>query len=275
MRTFVSLLLILCWAGPVGAHDFWLQPQRFRTGVRTPVPIALLVGHGANRAPWGVEARRVLMLRAVGPAGGVDHLGSLRGRTVAEIPGMSFSSPGTHIVALQSGYSVSALPAVRFNNYLREEGLTPALALRARKRLSNSAGREIYSRRAKALVQVGSGGAAQPHVARPIGMTLEIVPGRDPYAPSRTNALPVQVLFEGRPLAGALVKLTNLAADEKPVATAVTDPRGRAVFTVPRAGSWLLNVVWTKPIKGDPRGDFDTTFSSLTFGYPAGAGSGR
>jgi uncharacterized GH25 family protein len=78
----------------------------------------------------------------------------------------------------------------------------------------------------------------------------------------------VRVLFEGRPLPGALVKLTNLDADEKPVAMQRTDAAGRAVFTAPRSGSWLLNVVWTKPISGDRRGDFDTTFSSLTWGYP-------
>ena len=273
MRIF-PLLLILAWAAPASAHDFWLQPQSFWTAVRTPVPIDVLVGHGSDRAPWGVKSDRVLMLRTIGPKGATDHLAAVRARSVANVPAMSFGAPGTHIVALQSSHSVSELPAVRFNNYLEEEGLTPALALRSRGRASNTAGREIYSRRAKALVQVGPSGAAQPHVTRPIGMTLEIVPERDPYAPGRPNALPVRVLYEGRPLSGALVKLTNLAADEKPVATALTDVGGRATFTVPRSGSWLLNVVWTKPIKGDPRGDFDTTFSSLTFGYPTRAGRG-
>ena len=210
------------------------------------------------------------MFRAIGPRGVVDHLGVIRGRALAQIPSLSFSTPGTHILALQSSHAQSELPAVRFNDYLAEEGLTPALTLRAQGAAARTAGREIYSRRAKALVQVGPAGAPQPHVVRPIGMTLEIVPERDPYAPNRPAALPVRVIYEGRPLAGALVKLTNLAADEKPVATARTDRAGRAVFNVPRSGEWLLNVVWTKPIR-DPRGDYDTTFSSLTFGYPARA----
>jgi hypothetical protein len=30
----------------------------------------------------------------------------------------------------------------------------------------------------------------------------------------------------------------------------------------------LVNVIWTKPI-AHPEADFQTTFSSLTFGYPA------
>ncbi|MBW3617797.1 MAG: DUF4198 domain-containing protein [Proteobacteria bacterium] len=271
MRVIVPLLLFASWAATAAAHDLWLQPQRFWAPVRTSVPVAILVGHGADRAPWGVAADRVVMLKDVGPTGTSDLMSGLKGRVAAEIPGLSFGAPGVHIIAMQSIHSASELPAVRFNNYLQEEGLTPALAIRSRARATNAAGREIYSRRAKALVQVGPPGSPQPHVTRPIGLTLEIVPERNPYAPGPSNALPVRVFYEGRLLPGALVKLTNLDADAKPVAMRRTDAAGRAVFTPPRTGSWLLNVVWTKPIKGDRRGDFDTTFSSLTWGFPRAA----
>jgi uncharacterized GH25 family protein len=69
-------------------------------------------------------------------------------------------------------------------------------------------------------------------------------------------------------LPNATVKLTSLEADERPVATAVTDKFGRASFRIPAKGNWLLNVVWAEPIN-DRQVDFDTTFSSLTFGYGA------
>ena len=39
-------------------------------------------------------------------------------------------------------------------------------------------------------------------------------------------------------------------------------------FRPRRDGEWLLNVVWTRPLTGDRGADFDTVFSSLTFGYP-------
>jgi uncharacterized GH25 family protein len=269
---FAALLLL---AGAANAHDFWLQPQRFWTAPRTPMPVAILVGHAADRAPWSVESARVVLLRDIGPKGVVNRLADVRSRALAEIPALSFSDPGVHIVALQSTAALSNLPAVRFNDFLQQEGLTTALALRARTGRTTAPGRELYSRRAKALVQVGPPGAPQPHVIRPIGMTLEIVPERDPYAAGSSNLLPVRVIFEGRPLAGALVKLTNLDNDAKPAAMTRTDARGRAVFTVPRSGPWLLNVVWTKAITGDPRADFETTFSSLTFGYPTGRSRDR
>ncbi len=76
------------------------------------------------------------------------------------------------------------------------------------------------------------------------------------------------MLYRGRRLANATVKLRSLEADERPLAVAVTDRNGRASFRVPATGGWLLNVIWGEPVAGDPKVDFDTTFSSLTFGYP-------
>lgn len=268
MRIMLSLLAVAALTEPLEAHDFWLQPQRFQISAGASVPIAILVGHGANRAPWGVKSERVLLLRDIGPRGTVDHLAALRKRPVAAIPAMRFATPGTHIVALRSGHATSELPAVRFNDYLKEEGLAPATTVRAQAGTTQAAGREIYSRRAKTLVQVGPANANQRHVTRPIGLTLEIVPETNPYVPRTTNDLPVRIFYQGRLLPGALVKLTNLQADQKPVATRISDRSGRAVFSVPQKGLWQFNVVWTRPIKGDARGDFDTTFSSLTFGYP-------
>jgi hypothetical protein len=36
---------------------------------------------------------------------------------------------------------------------------------------------------------------------------------------------------------------------------------------MPRSGSWLLNVIWTKPLAASDETDFETVFSSLSFGF--------
>ena len=170
---------------------------------------------------------------------------------------------------MQSNHAQSTLPAARFNDFAAEEGLTPALQTRAAAGQQNAPGREIYSRRAKALVQIGPyAPRTGTAVLRPLGLSLEVVPLRNPYAPRPDGRLPVRILFKGRSLPGALVKLTNLDADERPVATRRSDRAGLATLVVPQRSKWLVNVVWTEPLKNDPRADFDTTFSSLTFGYP-------
>jgi hypothetical protein len=64
------------------------------------------------------------------------------------------------------------------------------------------------------------------------------------------------------------VELTNLENDAAPFATRLTDVAGRATFTMPVSGSWLLHVVWTRPLPESAMADFETLFASLTFGFP-------
>ena len=259
----VALLMI---AAPSAGHDFWIQPARFEVVPGTPIAFTFQVGHGKFRERWSNNQRIVSL---------VDfHRGVRRDLRSQLQAGESFdvtmnaAAPGLHIIAMQSNHATSELPAIRFNEYAREEGIAPIIAARNAARKTNAPGRERYSRRAKAMVQVGPLGAASPPFAtRPIGLKLEIVPDRDPYRLGADRTLPVHVLYNGRRLPGATVKLTNLANDERPVAIAVTDRTGQARFRVPATGAWLLNVIWSEPVRNDPKVEFDTTFSSLTFGF--------
>ena len=104
---------------------------------------------------------------------------------------------------------------------------------------------------------------------RRLGLSLEIVLARPPADQDDGNTLAAQVLFQGRPLARALVKLTDLDHDAEPVAALATDGDGIVRFSRPPPGNWLLNVVWTTPLSGAEGIDFDTIFSSLCFAVPA------
>jgi len=141
------------------------------------------------------------------------------------------------------------------------------LEQRQRTHQMDADGSENYSRHSKALVQVRAPHAeSSPLVTQPVGMTLEIVPDVDPYAAPRPASLPVHVLFEGKPLSGALIKLTNLDQDAEPVETHVTSADGGSRFMMPDRGRWLLNVIWSKPMPASRETDFETWFSSLSFG---------
>jgi hypothetical protein len=48
----------------------------------------------------------------------------------------------------------------------------------------------------------------------------------------------------------------------------VTDDAGVASFSMPTRGSWLVSVVWTRRLADAADADYETTFSSLTFGFP-------
>ena len=273
-RTVLGLAVAVAAAtlgAAAAAHDFWVQPLNFWIAPNTSVMTTLQVGHGEFRERWNSDASRVVVFQSIGPGGTIaDHRRELRAGTMNQDHLIGFGAAGTHVMVLQTNYAASTLPGIRFTDYLKQEGLTPALELRANTKTEDQPGREIYSRRAKALVQVGPAtDKPQPWVTRAVGLSLEIVPEVNPYALGAGGELPVRIIYEGKPLPGATVMLNNLQFDGRPLETVVTDAAGRAVFKFPRNGAWQLNVLWTKPLVGNPKADFDTTFSSLTFGFPA------
>jgi uncharacterized GH25 family protein len=266
-RALLALGALACGAQTAAAHEFWIQPERFWLPVEATTPMTLQVGTGDERQRSQLPPRRVLRFDAMAPDGEIQDLRPALTLGAPTADGaLSFSRSGAYVVTLRSDANAqSHQSAARFNAYAQEEGLTPALEARAARGQQAIDVSERYSRQTKALVQVGEGGA-QAVVTRPAGLTLEIVPEVSPYARPRPAALPVRVLYEGRPLAGALVKLTDLAHDAAPLEQHRTDGEGRAAFAMPGGGAWMMDVVWTKPL-ADEGVDFETVFSSLSFGF--------
>jgi uncharacterized GH25 family protein len=271
-RRFAFLLgmLVGCHTSQLAAHDFWLQPSNYWIGPDSLTSLTLQVGHGPFRQRSPIPARRITRFQAIAPEGAVIDLHDqvrLGGNT--DDGDFRLKKPGAYVLVLQTDdHAQTHLPSIRFNDYLNAEGLTPALEQRARLRRTDADGSERYSRCAKSLVQVGPPGAgSQSQVSKPLGLPLEIVPESSPYGVPRPAVLPVRVMYAGRPLAGALVKLTDLNNDASPFEVHLTDHDGRARFTMPISGAWLLNVIWTKPLPQSEETDFETVFSSLSFGF--------
>jgi hypothetical protein len=269
--TLTAFLAGICGTCACEAHDFWVQPGEYWLQPDAVIPVTLQVGHGPFRQRSPIQLSRIVRFAAICPDGApIDLHGNLHLGGDTEDGNLRLRAPGAYVVVLETDdRAQSHLPAIRFNDYLKVEGLTPALVQRERTHRMDTDGSENYSRRAKSIVQVGlPGTGSQAQVTRPVGLPLEIVPEVSPYAQPRPASLPVRVLYEGRPLAGALIKLTNLAHDAAPLETHLTDQTGRAIFTMPSTGTWLLNVIWTKVLPSTRETDFETVFSSLSFGFP-------
>jgi uncharacterized GH25 family protein len=246
------------------AHEFWLQAQQFRPAAGETVELDLLVGHGEQRQRSPLAARRITRFAAVGPDGkAVDQRGMLQAGSARLGGAKVLAAAGSHVLWLETDTRAqSHLPADRFNDHLHIEGLTPALAERERRGQSLAEGSERYGRCAKAIIRVGQGGSGS--ATRAMGLALEIVPMVDPY--TQPDMLPVQVLYRGKPLAGATIKFTDLARDEEPREVRRSDAQGRAAFAMPKSGRWLLHVAWSRVLRRGSETDFETIFSSLSFG---------
>lgn len=227
------------------AHDFWIEPSAFRpdtgqiVGVRLRVGQELL-GDPVPRDPSLVD-RFVLNGSPVVGRDGSDPAGYFR-----------VDASGLLVVGYQSHFSRVEMTAEKFNQYLKEEGLD-------RIPRQTSTVHDAFSRCAKSLVLAGPAAPAQAD--RVLGFTLELVAEKNPYA---SGDLPVRLLYQGRPMAGALVVAFNRrnAAERQSVRT---DQQGRATFRIAQPGLWLVKAVHMIPAPKSADAEWASYWASLTF----------
>jgi uncharacterized GH25 family protein len=243
----------------LAAHDFWIEPSSFAPQQGQIVSVRLrvgqeLIGDPVPRDPALVNqfvfedaaGRRPLIGRD-----GSDPAGYLR-----------VEQQGLVVIGYASNPSTVDMPAEKFNQYLKDEGLDAAAALRTKRNQNGVPARELFSRCAKSLTLSGAATSAQTD--RRLGFTLELVAERNPYALRTGEELPVRLTYQGRPLAGALVVAMN-KMDPKGKLSARSDAEGRVRFRLPQFGMWMIKAVHMVPA---PAGaDWSSYWASLTFEY--------
>jgi uncharacterized GH25 family protein len=254
------LLLSLLFTIPVSAHDFWIEPSTFRPAPGGRVAVRLRVGQGLLGDPVPREPQRIERFAAVG---GMGEMG------VPGVPGMdpagfvSPSSPGLLWIVYDSGHESVQLDSAKFDSYLGEEGLE-----RIRKLHKPGPVKEIYSRCAKSLLSVGAGpGAGYDRV---LGLELELVAEKNPYALKPGEELPLRLLYHGKPLDGALlVAIPKSKSGKDAKLSARSDSRGRAALRLDRPGVWLVKAVHMVPAPKGSGAEWESLWASLTFELPA------
>ena len=182
---------------------------------------------------------------------------------------MTLRQPGTHLIAYRSNPATIELPAEKFNEYLVTEGNYEPLTARLETGMYDAPGRERYTRYAKALlVCAGAKGKGKRNASlasTPIGHRLEIIPDTDPLAlEAGATEIDVHVLFEGQPLAGAVVCATPAAHRDTPVRK-ITHPDGRVRFTLDCTGPWMVSLVHMVECKDCSDADWDSSWATLVF----------
>ncbi len=245
-------------AMPATAHEFWLEPAQFAVVPGTPVAVSVCVGDGNSTQVLPRDDSRIEQFVAWGPAGPRDVVG----RDGANPAGfVRIDDAGTHVIVYRSNRAFTAQADTAFVAYLHEDGLESILPLRAQQDQPERQVRESYSRYAKALVRAGAGGAI---VDRPVGLALELVTQSDLSKVAGTGAVTFQLLYQGQPLAGALLKAMWLGGPTAERA-ARSDADGRASFSLDQPGPWRISAVhMTRPPAGVDA-EWDSLWASLTF----------
>ena len=284
----LALFLCLAVALPAQAHEFWINPAPNPLQVGDSARLTLEVGEYFRGDVLPFAAPQTVALRHYSAAGVRDLVPLLALRATLPALALPLATVGTHMVVFDSQPNFISLPADTFHAYLHEEGLDFIKAARIAAGTATKPGRERYRRFVKTLVRVDA--AVQPGVAAqavtPVakdmthairaGQQLELVPLSDPLTLAPGDALSVQVLFEGAPLAGALVKAWNKGGADSGdaggkrggqtvVVRAITSAAGQVSVNLPYAGPWMLSVVHMVRAVGVKNTDWDSLWGNLSF----------
>lgn len=240
-------------------HDFWLEAANYRPEPGDAAFFWLEVGEEFKGSPVARLDRRIERFWATGPQGLEVPLVGLQGRDPAAI--LRPTEEGIYQVAYLGRPQPHHLSEERFESYLREEGLDEMVRRRQEKGGEQKVIRERFVRCAKSLLQVGSaprGTTTHPPADLPLDLQV------DRSALSKERPLPVRLLFQGRPLKGALV--TAIPKGEPTAAIrGRTREDGRVDLPLDRPGPWLVKSVHMEVAPLGSGADYLSWWASLTF----------
>jgi Domain of unknown function (DUF4198) len=253
---------IVAAGSPVTAHEFWLDAVKYTPKAGDVVPIVHRTGQkflGDSYPYVKAWSKRY----AVVDARGERPVKAIEGDDPASE--ITFKTTGLSIVVYQGTPDPLVFETMeKFDSYLDDEGLEWVKEKHRALKKPETKILEMFARCAKALIQVGAGGGGND---RAVGLPLELVAERNPYELGQGELLPVRLLHEGKPLAGALIKVFHLKDPELPRRYR-TDVEGRAKVPLPFAGEYLLNAVHMLQVAPKDKADWSSLWASMTFARP-------
>jgi uncharacterized GH25 family protein len=258
-RRLLIFTAIILACDPLLAHDMWIEPTTFAPESGEIIGLKLRVGQDLLGDPLARDSQLIKEFIVEDSAGRKPVVGRDGGNPAGFIRA---SDPGVLVVGYHSNPSTVEETAEKFNQYLTEEGLDSIAASRARRNETNLKVHELFSRCAKSLVFAAPASGAQGD--RVLGFPLELVAERNPYAIRAGEDLPVRLMYESRPLAGALVIALNRQNPTERLSVR-TGKDGRVRLHLRPGGMWLVKAVHMVPAPAATNADWQSYWASLTF----------
>lgn len=274
---------VLCLtAAAAQAHEFWIDAERWQVAPGSDVAADFRVGEDfAGGAFSYIPARsaRLDLRTAEGTEAIAARVGDLPAVTLEALPeGLATVIHETGESRLVYRDKGGRTGWERFTGFLDHKAMTGIAEAHLAAGLPREGVSEGFTRYAKALIGVGDAGGADA----PTGLRTEIVTLANPYRDDLSGGLPVRVLLDGAPRAGAQVELFARAPDGTvTVTTHDADGGGVAVLPVEPGHAYLADSVAMVPgpgyAGGDGGGDGDgdgpmwrSLWAALTFAVPEG-----
>jgi len=262
MKKSIITLVVLIAVVIADAHEFWLQPKKYKYNVGEEMKVDFMVGEGFIGELWDLSVHKVEKSE-IHFAGGFTDLT----KQVKPIKGNNLSykflKEGTHLLTLQSNAAYIESEGAEFNAYLKEDGLDNITELRTKNGELDKPAKEFYQRFAKVLVQSGS--KTDNTFSKRVNVPIEIVPLSNPYSIKTGDYLECRVFYQNKPSAHQLVKVWSHVGNRIFLQNIYTEDDGTLKFPISNSGPWMVSTV--KMIPSDKaEADYKSMWASLVFG---------
>jgi len=248
-KKWIILALALVMALPLSAqaHMFWLLTDKDAPKVNKPVQVEVGFGHKFPKDEE-IKEERLGAVKALGIDGKEFALKKISLTRYEFVP----PAAGVYLLSAQvvPGFVTRTPQGMKMQN---KKGIADANFC------------FHFDMAAKTFVNVGGQKQGFDQSAKTI---LEIVPLKNPYTLKPGASLPVQVRFQGKPLAGAEVKFThdNWQDSQKPFAIlGKTDAKGEIQVKLNNPGKWMIMAGHKTPYASPEECDENYYSASLTF----------
>ncbi len=291
MQLNISLATLFClaalfWAAGPQAHTLYAKPAAGPQGYPAEGEVAVRLLNGTFwKNESNLELRWMGDYAVAGPNGVLDNA-----RVRLELSGprsrllFQPDREGTYAVGAATRTRMARLAGDKFNQYLRNEGLTDALQARQALAEQNVASAEKYTKFAKAIVQVGGNAGAGFDTV--LGHPVEFVPLQNPAAVQAGGNFRVQLLIGGAPAANRLVYVNSEHNEVVPGGethayfSQRSSDDGVIEFAVSESGRWYIKYIdiqrtgdqeyWYSPLlvwlgAEVPRIPYESNWATLTF----------
>lgn len=259
-----TILLVLFLASfLVSSHEFWLEPDKFYYKPGDSARVDFRTGEDFVGRLNAIAVSRIERLQHhAGPE--VRDLRKALKQDTLNLLQISLARKGTHLLVMETTPSFIKLDGEKFTQYLQEDGLDDIFYEREKQKISGDSASESYSRHTKLILQAGvqEGDDLSKKI---FNLPIEIVPDRNPHELRKGNRIAFTILFEGKPLFGAKVKVWNRYKHQVTVQNIFSEQNGKIETHVSNPGAWMVSVVKMVPSR-DARVQYRSYWGTLVFG---------
>lgn len=243
---FLLHIIVTMLVTPALSHEYYLEPSAYtvKTGEEFGVAHKNGMRFNGNAYPWISQWN--VRSEAWQNGSGVKVHGKDGDR-----PALKLKSNQVGLISVVHESGLSSLKFnswEKFKSYLADEGLSHLLKDHKAAGYPEIFIKEVYTRYAKTLINVGGGDGLES----PAGLKIELIALANPATLKRGEPLPVKVLFDAKPLNNITIKVFA-GHKTDPAHKIITDENGNALIPDSGSGDYLLNAVhMTKPISKEP-----------------------